>query len=91
MFFDVSIFNNTGFGELSGFVLSLINLAISLSVLIVIASIVLSGFKYILSMGDEEKIKDATKSLTYSLIGLILVFLSPVIIEFVIVNILTAQ
>jgi Na+-driven multidrug efflux pump len=91
MLFDVSIFNNTGFEGFSGFVLYLINLAISLSVIIVVGAIVISGFKFILSMGDEEKVKEATRSMAYSLLGLILVFISPVIIEFVIQNILTTQ
>jgi len=39
-------------------------------------------------MGDEEKVKEATRSMAYSLLGLVLVFLSPAIIEFVIQHIL---
>jgi hypothetical protein len=40
-------------------------------------------------MGDEEKIKSATRSLTFSLVGLAIVFLSPKIIEFIINEVLT--
>ena len=91
MFFDTNILNNTSFVDFSEFVVSFLNLAISLSIMIVVASIIISGFKFILSMGDEEKIKDATRSMAFSLIGLVLVFMSPTIIEFVIQNILTTQ
>ena len=83
--------NNTGFENLSEFVLSVLDIAISFSVIIVVVALILSGLKFILSMGDEEKVKDATRSMAYSLIGLILVFISPAIIDFVIQNILTTQ
>jgi uncharacterized membrane protein len=88
MFIDLSIFNYTGHDTLLEFAYVVINLAISLSVLVVVVSLIISGFKYILSMGDEEKIKSATKSLTFSLLGLVIVFLSPRIIEFIIEQLL---
>lgn len=91
MFTDLSTLNATGYGDLSGFVISLINFAISLSVLIVVISLVVAGFKYILSMGDEEKVKEATRSLVYSLLGLVIVFLSPTIIEFIINEVLITK
>lgn len=91
MFFNADILNNTGFVDFSEFILSFLNLATALSVVIVVASIIISGFKFILSMGDEEKVKEATRSMAFSLIGLVLVFISPAIIEFVIQNILVTQ
>lgn len=91
MFTDLSTLNATGYGDLSGFVISLINFAISLSVLIVVISLIVAGFKYILSMGDEEKVKEATRSLVYSLLGLVIVFLSPTIIEFIINEVLITK
>jgi heme O synthase-like polyprenyltransferase len=91
MFLNVDVLNNTGFENLSDFVLGTLNLLIMLSVIVVVAAIIISGFKFILSMGDEEKVKEATRSMAYSLLGLILVFISPAIVEFVIQNILTTQ
>lgn len=91
MFINLSTLNATGYGDLSGFVISLINFAISFSVLIVVISLVITGFKYILSMGDEEKVKEATRSLAFSLLGLVIVFLSPTIIEFIINEVLTIK
>ena len=91
MFVDLDILNNTGYENLSEFVFFVINFAISFSVVIVVISLIISGFKFILSFGDEEKIKGATRALAYSLLGLVLVFLSPTIIEFVISEVLTTK
>lgn len=88
MFMDLSVFNYTGHESLTEFAFSLVNLAISLSVLVVVISLIITGFKYILSMGDEEKVKGATRSLMFSLLGLVIVFLSPRIIEFIIEQVL---
>lgn len=91
MFIDFDIINNTGYENLSEFVFFVIDFAISFSVVIVVISLVISGFKFILSFGDDEKIKDATRSMAYSLLGLILVFISPTVIEFVINEVLTTK
>jgi len=89
MLIDLQSLNFTAFGDLKEFVFFVIQLAMSLSVLLVVASLVITGFKYIFSMGDEEKVKSATKSLTFSLLGLVIVFLSPRLIEFIINEVLT--
>ncbi|MGI5898065.1 MAG: hypothetical protein ACOX6Q_02805 [Candidatus Dojkabacteria bacterium] len=83
--------DRAGYGDLQGFVYFLINFAMSFSVFIAVVAIVLSGFKFILSMGDEKKIAEASKSLLYALIGLILVFISPTIIQFIIKQILEVR
>lgn len=88
MFVDLDFLNNTGFDNLYDFLTSSIDLVISLSVVIVVIAIIISGFKFILSMGDEKKIKEASSSLVFALIGLVLVFISPTIIQFIIKEIL---
>jgi len=88
MFIDLDVFNFTGYEDLKEFLFYVVNLAISLSVLVAVVSLVMAGFKYILSMGDDEKVKEATRSLTFSLVGLLIVFLSPTIIEFIINEVL---
>lgn len=88
MIVDLGPLNGTSFENLQDFLYFIINYAITISVIIAVVSIIFSGFKYMLSMGDEKKIKAATSSLTYSLIGLVLVFIAPTVIEFVIKTIL---
>lgn len=81
--FDISFLNITGHVELETFVQSVLSLAISLSAIVTVVSLIISGFKFMISGGDEEKIKSAQKSLIFSILGLILVFLSPTVIQFV--------
>jgi len=88
MFIDLSFLNNTGFENLSDFLYSLIDFVISFSVVLAVISIIFSGFKFILSIGDEKKVQEASRSLIFSIVGLVLVFISPSIIEFVIREIL---
>ncbi len=91
MFIDLSFLNNTGFENLSDFLYSLIDFVISFSVVLAVISIIFSGFKFILSIGDEKKVKEASRSLIFSIVGLVLVFVSPTIIQFVIKEILGIQ
>ncbi len=75
-------------GNLPEFVIYLINLAIGFSALLAVIMVIVSGFKYIISMGDEKKIASASKSLMYALIGMVLVFIAPTVIQFVLDNFL---
>jgi hypothetical protein len=84
MFVDLSFLNNTGFSGLEEFLYFIINYAITISVILAVVSLIFAGFRYIFSMGDENKIATATRSLLFSLIGLVIVFISPTVIEYVI-------
>lgn len=81
---DLSALNSTGHSDLSAFVLYIINSVMAVSVVIVVVSLLSAGFKFILSGGDDKKISEASRSLIFSIIGLILVFLSPNIVKFII-------
>lgn len=81
--------NPVSFESLDEFVLHLVNLAISFSVLIAVVALIIAGFKYILAMGDEEKVEDATKSLIFAIVGLVIVFIAPLIVEFITNTLLT--
>ena len=72
------------FNDLGEFVSHILNFAISFSVVIVVFAVIIAGFKYMFSKGDEEKVKEATRSLLFAFIGLLIVFLSPTIVKFVI-------
>ena len=75
---DLSLINNPiSYDGLSVFILDLINFAISVSVVLAVVALIVAGFKYILAMGDEKKTEDATKSLIYAIVGLVIVFIAP--------------
>lgn len=79
----VDSLNRVKFDSLQVFIANLFNFAMSFSVVIVVGAILIAGFKYMFSKGDDEKIKEATRSLLFALIGLIIVFLAPTIVKFV--------
>ncbi len=74
--------------DFAGFLVEILNWAINFSAILAVIMIVAAGFQYIISMGDEKKIAAANKSLIFSLIGMILVFLAPSVIQFIIDNFL---
>jgi type IV secretory pathway VirB2 component (pilin) len=91
MFVDLSFLNSTGFSNLEELLYFLINYAISISVVLAVISLILAGFKYIFSIGDSKKIEDANRSLLFSLIGLVIVFIAPTVIEYVIKKVILGE
>ncbi len=90
MIVDLSPLVGTSHENLQEFLFFLINYAITISAVITVISLIISGFKYMLSFGDDKKIKAATSSIVFSLIGLVLVFIAPTVIKFVINTLLKA-
>jgi hypothetical protein len=80
--------NTANFTDFGAFVMYTINWAVNFSAFIAVVMIVFAGFKYIFSMGDTKKIEEANRALLFSLFGMILVFIAPTVIQFVIDNFL---
>lgn len=55
-----------------------------LAAIIAVGAVIYSGTTYITSAGNPEKVQKATKSLTWSIVGLILIILA-----YTIINVLT--
>jgi hypothetical protein len=85
---DLSNLNWSGHSDLQNFVYFLLNFAISLSAIVASVSVVYSGFTYMLSRGNTDKIQKASRSLAFSIVGLILVFMSPNIVQFILKQVL---
>ncbi|HUD04824.1 MAG TPA: pilin [Patescibacteria group bacterium] len=60
-----------------------IELAVVAAIFVCLLMLILGGFEWIFSQGDKQKVAQARQRLTMSVIGLILIFLS-----FMIINIL---
>lgn len=75
-------------GSLEDFIIKLINMAIGFSALVAVVMIVFAGFKYITAAGDENKISSATKTLTFAIVGLVVCFISVLLVNFVIAEII---
>ena len=81
--------NPTNFSSLEAFIINLVNMAIAFSIIVAVVALIIAGFKYILAMGDEEKIGEATKSLIFALVGLVIVFIAPLVVQYITLVLLT--
>jgi cytochrome bd-type quinol oxidase subunit 2 len=75
-------------GDLIGFIQNALNLVIALAALISVGVLVYSGIQYIVASGDDGKIEKATKGITYAIIGLVICFISVLIVNFVLKELL---
>lgn len=61
---------------------NVINAALVLSAVVAVFLIIYSGFQYVTSSGDKEKVDAARKRLTYAIIGLVFIIFSFTFITF---------
>lgn len=63
--------------------INFINFALGLLGLIALIMVLIGGFRWLISMGEEEKVAVAKKTISSALIGMVLVLLSWAIVGFV--------
>ena len=76
----------TGYGEASGvgvLASDIILILTGVAGIVAIIFIIIGGFKFLTSSGDEKKLASATGTLNYAIIGLAVVILAFVIIKVV--------
>ena len=66
---------------ITGFILRVINIGLALAGLIAVFFLILGGFRYITSMGNEEAAGQAKKIILNAIIGIVIVILSFVIVR----------
>ena len=79
---------NTSLADVKGFdanelFLNAINFAIAISSIVCVIFIIIGGVNYMTSAGDSSKLQKAKNTLTYAIIGLLIVGLAAVITAFV--------
>jgi len=67
--------------SLSGFIMKIINIALTIAGLIAVLFLIIGGFRYITSAGNEETAEQAKKIITNAIIGVIVIILSFVIVR----------
>ena len=76
-------------GDLIKRVVDILNFALGLVGLAAVVVLIWGGIQYMTAGGDETKVESATKTITNALIGLAIVILSGLIVNFVIGKIIT--
>lgn len=61
------------------------------AIVVAVVIIIVAGYMYITAAGDEAKIKKATTTLTWAIVGLIVAFLALLLVRFVMTSFLGTQ
>lgn len=69
-------------------IVTLLNVAIGLGGLVAVAVLVYGAYMFITANGDEDKVTQGQAAITNAIIGLVVIFLTGLIIQFVAKNIL---
>src|SRR3989344_5944574 len=73
----------TGTGKANDLIAKIINIFSVIVGIVAVIMIIVAGFRYITSAGNQERVKAAKTTLIYALIGLVIVALAQVIVRFV--------
>ncbi len=75
--------NPLAFESLQDFIIALLNVFIVIATPIVVIFIILAGFKYVTAQGNASKVEEATRALTYAIIGGVLIIGAVAIAEII--------
>lgn len=67
--------------NLKDFLINILNVILTISSALAVLFIIIGGLQYMTAAGDEKKTGVAKKTMTYAIIGLLLVILSLVIVN----------
>ena len=67
--------------SISSFILKIINIALAVAGLIAVLFLIIGGFRYITSAGNEETAENAKKIIINAIIGVVIIILSFVIVR----------
>ena len=78
-------------GDLSDFIVTILNWIIGFAGVVCVVMIIVGGYSYMTAGGDESKVKDASKTLTNAIIGLVICFIAVILVNFVLDNFLKSS
>lgn len=81
---SVTIANPLGTSDFQALITKLLNVVFSIVGLVAIVMIVYGGFQIMISGGEEKKYEQAKKTITYAVVGLVVVILSYSILNFIV-------
>ena len=81
--------NPIAFADFTDFLVAIVNVFIIIATPIVVIFLIYAGFQYVTARGNPEKIKVASKSLLYGVIGGVIIIGSVAILQ-IIQNVATA-
>lgn len=82
-FQTIQLENPLQIDSLEDLIIAILNIFITLMIPIIVFFIILAGFKYVTAQGNSGKIEEATTTLTYAIIGGVLILGAVAIAEIV--------
>jgi TRAP-type C4-dicarboxylate transport system permease small subunit len=76
--------SNVGTTTLEGYITIVINVLLGLIGVVAVIMLIIGGFRYVLSQGDEKATKGAKDTILFAIIGIVVAILAFAIVNFVI-------
>jgi len=74
----------TGNGtDIISFVKNILNTVIALAGLVCVVMLITAGYSYITAAGDEAKVKKASQTLTWAIVGLAICFIAVLLVQYI--------
>ena len=86
-FGTITPFTGTSSGTLIGAITNIVNSLLALAAVIAVIFVIIGGVRYITAQGDEDAVAAAKNTVIYAVIGVVVIALSAVIINYIIVAI----
>lgn len=83
--------NTNASSSLTNTVRNILNVFSIIVGIVAVVMIVVAGFRFVTSAGDEQAVKSARSTILYAVVGLVVVALSQVIVQFVLKETTTAS
>jgi hypothetical protein len=83
-FSTLTPFTGTSSGTLIGAITNIVNALLTLAAVVAAVFVIIGGVRYITAQGDEDAVAAAKNTVIYAVIGVIVIALSAVIINFII-------
>jgi len=83
----VEPFAGTSQGNLLGAIRNIVNALLTFAAVLAVIFIIIGGVRYIVSQGDDDAQVQARNTVLYAILGIIVIALSAVIINFILRNI----
>ena len=76
--------DNTAGGSVQSIVTTIVNILSWIVGVVSVVMIIIGGFRYIISGGEQKSVTDAKNTILYAIVGLIIVALAQIIVHFVV-------
>ncbi len=86
-FGEVTPFSGTSSGTIIDAVTRIVNALLGFAAVIAVIFVIIGGVRYITSQGDEDASEAAKNTVLYALIGVIIIALSAVLVNFILASI----